>query len=50
MAEQKYTAEEIEGIKTVFLKVWNKSLTLSWGLILSIWGLIYEIRFNEEKW
>ena len=29
MAEQKYTAEEIEGIKNRILE--------SWGLILSIW-------------
>ena len=49
MAEQKYTAEEIENIKNRILESLEQVIDPELGIDIVNLGLIYEIRFNEEN-
>ena len=49
MAEQKYTAEEIDGIKNRILESLEQVFDPELGIVIVNLGLIYEIRFNEEN-
>ena len=49
MAEQKYTAEEIDGIKNRILESLEQVIDPELGIDIVNLGLIYEIRFNEEN-
>ena len=49
MAEQKYTAEEIDDIKNRILESLEQVIDPELGIDIVNLGLIYEIRFNEEN-
>lgn len=48
MAEQKYTAEEIDGIKNRILESLEQVIDPELGIDIVNLGLIYEIRFDGE--